>query len=676
MAQKKVVEIEIKTNATKVASDIKQVTQETTKLGEATAEAGTKTNVFGDIKSAVTGLVPGLKGAEGGVTSLSSQLKLLLANPVVLIVSAIVVALKFIYEAFQSNVKIGKEIAAVWEGLSAVGAQVTDAVMGLVRSFAYAVEAAYKFIHLDFAGASEAMKKANGEASVSFDQLKKAVDGTTFSIVRNLEKQQQANNKAKKEQVVRQSEIDKLLVQSREILTDETASLKEKKKALESVTKAETESSKEKLRTVKIDLDILQKKAKALGGQAEIKMKQEIRDATVALNEAETENAMTGIKLNKQRKMLLRQEKEDGKAAADEAKANAKAKIDAEKERLKAKQEVINKIQKTEQDYADSLLPEQEREKVIIARKYEELYKEAEKFKLNTTKLKESEKAELEKLEKKYEDARLKIINDANKKANDAKIQAENEFQAQIEEIDEANFQTGLQKTMSEDEYALELVRQKYFKLKEQAKGNAEQLAIIETAKALEIGAIEKKAADKSITDALAVQQQKAAIQQQGLDVALQGVQLIKDVFEKSKGVQKAAVIAESAIGIAKMIISNKLANAGALATPQAIATSGAAAAPVIALNNISTGIGIAANIAATAKALKTLGGGSAPNAPASGGGGGGGGAVAPNFNVIGSSGVNQLAQIQQQPTRAYVVSGDVASGLSLERNRLQNASF
>jgi hypothetical protein len=49
---------------------------------------------------------------------------------------------------------------------------------------------------------------------------------------------------------------------------------------------------------------------------------------------------------------------------------------------------------------------------------------------------------------------------------------------------------------------------------------------------------------------------------------------------------------------------------------------------------------------------------------------------MAPNFNVIGSSGVNQLAQIQQQPTRAYVVSGDVASGLSLERNRLQNASF
>jgi hypothetical protein len=193
-----------------------------------------------------------------------------------------------------------------------------------------------------------------------------------------------------------------------------------------------------------------------------------------------------------------------------------------------------------------------------------------------------------------------------------------------------------------------------------------------------EILRLQQEAGEKSVADAKAVAEQKAAIQQQGLDTALQGVQLIKGLFEKSKGVQKAAVIAESAIGIAKMIIANKLANAGALATPQAIATSGAAAAPVIALNNISTGIGIAANIAATAKALKSLGGGSAPNAPADGGGGGGGGGASttPQFNTIGSSGVNQLAQLQQQPVQAYVVSGDVTSAQSLDRNRIQNATL
>jgi hypothetical protein len=135
----------------------------------------------------------------------------------------------------------------------------------------------------------------------------------------------------------------------------------------------------------------------------------------------------------------------------------------------------------------------------------------------------------------------------------------------------------------------------------------------------------QKTADDKSIAAAAAVEEQKRAIQLQGLEVAAQGVKLIASLFEKSKGVQKASVIAESAIGIAKMIISNKVANAGALAKYSAIPGGAALAAVEIKLNNVSTGIGVAANVAATAKALQALGGGSAPTPPSVGGGGGGG---------------------------------------------------
>ena len=290
--------------------------------------------------------------------------------------------------------------------------------------------------------------------------------------------------------------------------------------------------------------------------------------------------------------------------------------------------------------------------------------------------------------EKEYNEAVAK----ANAEAARLAIEQENELNKRLEDLAEQNFQNSL----TDQERELLAVQDKYFELETLAEGNKDALAQIEIAKANEINDInlkyqniayeadklakEKKAEldkanyEKEVAAAKAAQEQKAAIQQQGLDVALQGVQLIANIFSKQKNVQRAALLAESAIGIAKMIISNKLANAGALATPQAIATSGAAAAPVIAMNNISTGIGIAANIAATAKALKELGGGSAPSAPPIGGGGGG--VMSPNFNVIGSSGVNQLAQIQQQPTRAYVVSGDVANGLSLERNRLQKPVF
>ena len=73
-----------------------------------------------------------------------------------------------------------------------------------------------------------------------------------------------------------------------------------------------------------------------------------------------------------------------------------------------------------------------------------------------------------------------------------------------------------------------------------------------------------------------------------------------------------------------------------------------------------------------------------------SGGGGGGGGSVPsasappapPSFNVVGNSGANQLAQTITEtnknaaPVQAYVVSGDVSSAQSLDRNRVSNASM
>jgi hypothetical protein len=382
---------------------------------------------------------------------------------------------------------------------------------------------------------------------------------------------------------------------------------------------------------------------------------QDILAAKTALNTAEAS-------LNK----VNKEGSEKAKQAAEKAKQAAQ---DAKNLRRQIQDEQIKGIDDLNQKEQTQLI-------VSAQRRIEDLSLTAKDKKKNAKLILEIQNnlnKDLEKLDEKFYEAQRKAQEEAQK-INNNKIRLQREFDNIIEALAEQNFQN----TLTEEQREIQAVNDKYFELQTLAAGNAEQLAIIEQAKADELGAIEKKANEKSVEEARAVAEQKAAIQQQGLDTALQGVQLIKGLFEKSKGVQKAAVIAESAIGIAKMIISNKLANAGALATPQAIATSGAAAAPVIALNNISTGIGIAANIAATAKALKSLGGGSAPSAPADGGGGGGGGGASttPQFNTIGSSGVNQLAQLQQQPVQAYVVSGDVTSAQSLDRNRIQNATL
>jgi hypothetical protein len=65
-------------------------------------------------------------------------------------------------------------------------------------------------------------------------------------------------------------------------------------------------------------------------------------------------------------------------------------------------------------------------------------------------------------------------------------------------------------------------------------------------------------------------------------------------------------------------------------------------------------------------------------------GGGGGGGGVAtskpPQFNIVGQSGTNQLAQTiagqQNKPIEAFVVSSAVTTSQALDRNRVKTATF
>jgi len=304
-----------------LAKQQKELVNATKSVNEASSGL---TGTFGKLKDGLGGMVPGFSAASKGANGLILKMWEIVANPVGAIIAAIVISVKFLYEAFQSSVAGGKELKAVFGAVSAVGEQVKDAIFGLARAFINVVAAAGKFIALDFKGAAASMKEANREASNSTKQLGDAVDGTTAKIIYSLEKRQQANDKARKLQAVTQSETNKLLVQSRETLTDETASYAEKTKALNEVTKAERASSAEKVRIAAEDLKIAQARAKAMGGEAEKKMKQELRELTISLNEAETENAQTGVKLNKQRKMLNAQQNADSKAAQSERDAQAK----------------------------------------------------------------------------------------------------------------------------------------------------------------------------------------------------------------------------------------------------------------------------------------------------------------------------------------------------------------
>jgi hypothetical protein len=150
--------------------------------------------------------------------------------------------------------------------------------------------------------------------------------------------------------------------------------------------------------------------------------------------------------------------------------------------------------------------------------------------------------------------------------------------------------------------------------------------------------------------------------------------------------VQKGLAIADIVVGSAKSIAS---ATAALAAVPAVIgvvpnpmfAVQAAATAKGIALTKITAATSIASILASTITSAKgiTGGGGGGSTAP-SGGAVSGGGATAPQFNVVGNAGTNQLAQTlagqNQQPLQAYVVSGAVTTAQSLERNIISNASI
>jgi hypothetical protein len=98
----------------------------------------------------------------------------------------------------------------------------------------------------------------------------------------------------------------------------------------------------------------------------------------------------------------------------------------------------------------------------------------------------------------------------------------------------------------------------------------------------------------------------------------------------------------------------------------------------------ISTALSIGSTVANSVRSIQAINSDSKSVGGSGGGGansaGGGGASATPNFNVVAQNPNNQLAQSiankQQQPVEAYVVSGNVTNAQSLDRNRVSTATF
>ena len=212
----------------------------------------------------------------------------------------------------------------------------------------------------------------------------------------------------------------------------------------------------------------------------------------------------------------------------------------------------------------------------------------------------------------------------------------------------------------SDQQREIEAVQEKFFKLLElEELSGAERAALTEKQEA-EIAAINGKYAQARIDQEKAVQSAKSAEINATIDM-VQGA--LGSLFEDSKAVATANVLvdsAQAAVGIFKSSSS----------LPEPVAS-------------INRGVQLAALAATTFASIRKInqaqpdGGGSAtpvqvttPTVPSQ----------APQFNIVGQGGINQLAESIggqfQQPIRAYVVGQDVTTSQQLQRQRIRTATF
>jgi len=172
----------------------------------------------------------------------------------------------------------------------------------------------------------------------------------------------------------------------------------------------------------------------------------------------------------------------------------------------------------------------------------------------------------------------------------------------------------------------------------------------------------------------------KKNVQDATLNAIAGGLGILKSLNEESKGLQAAALIGESGLGVAKMIIGKNTADLADTAFSATLGPAGPAyLATKLAANKINLITGLASTAAATAKGLQALG--------SSGGGRGSDSSgnntespQAPSFNLVEGSESNAIQDsIQSQgsaPIKAYVVSGEVSSQASLDRSIQDSSSI
>ncbi len=269
--------------------------------------------------------------------------------------------------------------------------------------------------------------------------------------------------------------------------------------------------------------------------------------------------------------------------------------------------------------------------------------KEIERKKEEAKKKREAEEAEAKKLEEGKEAARKKgfdfdmlVLDNQEKAREKAKADAE-------------------QKAIDDEEYL-----EKQFEIENQV-----QEAKIQTTETI---IAENKRRTQADLDAYL---QKKEIQGAEIDLLFGLSNILREVAGKNRALQAAAIIAENAAGVGRIIVGTQVANAKAIASSPLTAGQ-----PWVTINTISGALGVASSLLATRKALSALGSGgatgdasglktSAPIAPQQ--------QPEAQLTQLNTASINALGN---QAIKAYVVETDVTSNQQRIKAIQQRARF
>lgn len=367
-------------------------------------------------------------GAASGAINLGKQFMALLANPIVLLIAAIVAGLTLLFKAFTSTKKGGEEFEAVMDGIRAVIDVLRDRVLK-------AGKAIFKFLTGDFKGA--------------FNDAREAISGFGDEIANEFEVARQASLKlAEIKDRMRDLSVERAkqnleISKARELSMDETKSIKERMAAVEKAGKLETELENKNVQVLKEKLDTIRKINSQSDTSAEDLQKE--ADAEIALYQAQQSAADARLRLQREQKRLQNEAASKAKAAADAAKSkrDAAAKA-AEEERKRKEREAAEAAKKAE----EALKVAQE---IDAKAQRERLERNTNAFDLRMMDLQDKydkEKAILEEqglstlnLTKNFEEAKAQIVQESVDEQNRIAAEADKKRQADADAADAAEIQ-------------------------------------------------------------------------------------------------------------------------------------------------------------------------------------------------------------------------------------------